>query len=1255
MADDDHTYFSTPLPTPNDTPYRTPTLSMSRRSSRRGSHSPIASSSPPPPSHNGPTDIANDDSISPLDPRRFTPTLHASLVSEILSLRRDLDSKAQAIEGLESSLHSSKEEYDVVNEALAKNGKETRSLRRQLQLLEGGTSSALGELARERDEAVDGLGEAKKRLENTQKKLRSQEDGADRFQRLWEKDQERWENDRRALERKVHVAEGRMKTVLDEVAAYQASIESTPRKNLDSDTDEARDGALGNESETGPAKSKRPTSSMSMEDPSRFSVLSGFSKPGLSLADELNFDEEDEDQCHEEPGTKDRRESHSDTETFGNRQLPSSYVHQGTQMSPPASPPRGSSRDFANDDVSGGGIGRKRVSILASNYEQHHARARVTVSPPPPSSSIEDPLSPPRTPKSTEVPSLPPVMKTAGTQTEEQQKRGGPPAPIPIPSIAIHRPTSAPSTPAIGLLPALTKDAGCQASLASKSRSIAVQTEEIRVFNRAVKLPPHLLPSAISSNPPTPERPVTPPHQRRKTAKKNLRARQGSAPLDAATIPTTAEDANPSSKIKRPFRSSSLFTGFDRFDLPTSEDEFDEISDSDYRTKLTAPHRQKKSKRFSNPPKAVPEDAESQWGDKSENKSRGQADDFPRALNIIKPGTAVIQKQETVRKLALNSSNGTLRRGRSPSLGENEATGETKQPVPPYPVPTRSSSRKLPPFSYSDGTRSPSNGSASILSGYRQQALPGGRSNAARNGSLRKVRSAAALPRAGRLDARQGSRSPPPMSMSSTIPDSPRLPPIPRDEVKDPRYVRGRTRHQQQASTNTSNTGGASVSSYNNNVSVVDAIAQTMVGEWMFKYVRRRKSFGVSEASQPNWETGKSHEEISANITGNGVRHKRWVWLAPYERAVMWSSRQPTSGSALLGKSGRKLAIQSVLDVKDDTPAPKGSAPGTLFNRSILILTPARALKFTAPNKERHYIWLTALSFLSHSSLGMSDLAQMPSPAGTAPLLPPPNVDMPLSKPPSGALPAPPVTNSTGAVTGLRRNQIRDSIRIAKGKNRPLPAAPSAVGSDVQEIDFTFGPPDESSYLGAAEPPTVPRFSSHTYHGRKRSNTGPKPKTGFRALSNPTALGASYTYSSVPMGISASNSVGTFPSSTSELASPPPHALHSGHSSISMPGVPGMQPRNSEASSAMDGGNFFDAMSTVRMEAFVHQNFAVGRSGDDFVGMSSSRSNVRLGRIGKAGHDGTWTGAAAAARESGGGREEGLAAGFWGEDPFRGF
>jgi hypothetical protein len=98
--------------------------------------------------------------------------------------------------------------------------------------------------------------------------------------------------------------------------------------------------------------------------------------------------------------------------------------------------------------------------------------------------------------------------------------------------------------------------------------------------------------------------------------------------------------------------------------------------------------------------------------------------------------------------------------------------------------------------------------------------------------------------------------------------------------------------------------------------SVVDSIAQTMVGEWMYKYVRRPKSFRVLD--KPDWDAKKSVGEISQSVTNSGVRHKRWVWLAPYERAVMWSSKQPTSGTALMGKSGRKCKL-NYLHVKGST------------------------------------------------------------------------------------------------------------------------------------------------------------------------------------------------------------------------------------------------------------------------------------------------------------------------------------------------
>ncbi len=216
------------LPTPQDTPYRTPSSGSKR--SRRSITPPGTKSSSPPfqtvdrggrNSKRSSRDVAHDESISVLDPRRFTPTLHANLVAEILNLRRDQEEKIKLIEGLETSLHASREEKDAVEQTLASTSKEGRSLKRQLQLLEGGSSSALSELARERDEAVDSSTDTRKRLEAAQKKIRHQEQDSQRVHDLWTQDKESWEEERRKFERKVHVAESRLKVLLDEVAAYQ--------------------------------------------------------------------------------------------------------------------------------------------------------------------------------------------------------------------------------------------------------------------------------------------------------------------------------------------------------------------------------------------------------------------------------------------------------------------------------------------------------------------------------------------------------------------------------------------------------------------------------------------------------------------------------------------------------------------------------------------------------------------------------------------------------------------------------------------------------------------------------------------------------------------------------------------------------------------------------------------------------------------------------------------------------------------------
>lgn len=166
------------------------------------------------------------------------------------------------------------------------------------------------------------------------------------------------------------------------------------------------------------------------------------------------------------------------------------------------------------------------------------------------------------------------------------------------------------------------------------------------------------------------------------------------------------------------------------------------------------------------------------------------------------------------------------------------------------------------------------------------------------------------------------------------------------------------------------------------------------------------------------------------------------------------------------------MTVKSVLDVKDDNPMPKNSLTGAVFNRSILILTPQRALKFTATSQERHFVWLTALSFLSHSPLSIGDLAALP---------PPPDEFRSPSPPPQ------PLGGS------FRRRTIRDSIRIAKGPHRQEGGQRSITtdGSIPPTEHNDTRPPTRDFYdheSDAALPPTIRRF-----HTRNRSNTAPRP------------------------------------------------------------------------------------------------------------------------------------------------------------------
>ena len=157
---------------------------------------------------------------------------------------------------------------------------------------------------------------------------------------------------------------------------------------------------------------------------------------------------------------------------------------------------------------------------------------------------------------------------------------------------------------------------------------------------------------------------------------------------------------------------------------------------------------------------------------------------------------------------------------------------------------------------------------------------------------------------------------------------------------------------------------------------------------------------------------------------------------------------------------------------------PKGAVDGPHFNRSILILTPERALKFTATSHERHFVWLTALSFLSHSPLSVSDLTAIPIPSDDQALNPP-----------------------TPSLAGsLRRRPIQDSIRIAKN-GRPHGPVPRSFTTDGSlPVKSGYDRPSTRDHydpdIDSALPPTIKRF-----HSRDRSNTAPRaPPNSYRSF-----------------------------------------------------------------------------------------------------------------------------------------------------------
>ncbi|KOS22320.1 Anucleate primary sterigmata protein A [Escovopsis weberi] len=116
---------------------------------------------------------------------------------------------------------------------------------------------------------------------------------------------------------------------------------------------------------------------------------------------------------------------------------------------------------------------------------------------------------------------------------------------------------------------------------------------------------------------------------------------------------------------------------------------------------------------------------------------------------------------------------------------------------------------------------------------------------------------------------------------------------------------------------------------------MIQAITQTMIGEFLWKYTRKA---GRGELSEK--------------------RHRRYFWVHPYTRTIYWSDRDPsTAGRTEL--RAKSLPIEAVRVVTDDNVMPPG-----LYRKSLVIISPGRTIKFTCATGQRHETWFNALSYL---------------------------------------------------------------------------------------------------------------------------------------------------------------------------------------------------------------------------------------------------------------------------------------------------
>ncbi|CCG24009.1 Num1 protein [Candida orthopsilosis Co 90-125] len=124
--------------------------------------------------------------------------------------------------------------------------------------------------------------------------------------------------------------------------------------------------------------------------------------------------------------------------------------------------------------------------------------------------------------------------------------------------------------------------------------------------------------------------------------------------------------------------------------------------------------------------------------------------------------------------------------------------------------------------------------------------------------------------------------------------------------------------------------------------SMIPAITQVVIGEYLFKYYRR---------------FGSAFSAIAE------TRHERYFWVHPYSLTLYWSESNPVLSNPASRKT-RAAAIVDVDSVNDNNPIPTG-----LYHKSIIVHSTDRALKITCATRQRHNIWYNALRYLIHRNI----------------------------------------------------------------------------------------------------------------------------------------------------------------------------------------------------------------------------------------------------------------------------------------------